>query len=233
MNKVVISCNYSKNIISTLNKFNIKTVKTLENENLCKGLSGHADLQINIIDDIAIVADFAYNYYKENLTEFNVIKGISAVQATYPNDIAYNVSVVGKTMYHNLKYTDSKLIEIYKSKGFRIQNVKQGYTKCTTCIVNENAVITEDFGIAKALLKNGVDVLTVDCGDVLLDGFDYGFLGGASGLVAKNTLAFCGEIKNHRNYKEIYNFTQKHKVDIISLCNQQLTDIGSIIPAQI
>ena len=34
-----------------------------------------------------------------------------------------------------------------------IIDVKQGYTKCSLCPVRENAVITDDSGIEKALLK--------------------------------------------------------------------------------
>ena len=163
----------------------------------------------------------------------DIIKGEKQVQDTYPNDISYNVSAVNSCLFHNLEFTDLNLLELYKNKGYSIQNVKQGYTKCTTCIVSEKAVITEDEGLAKVYSSNGIDVLIVSPGDVALKGFNYGFLGGASGLIDKNVLAFCGEVKNHRNYKDIYDFTQRHKVDIISLSNEQLTDLGSIIPVHL
>ena len=44
---------------------------------------------------------------------------------------------------------------MYKNNGYRIQNVNQGYTKCTTCIVSKNAVITEDNGLATIYKNNG------------------------------------------------------------------------------
>lgn len=231
--KVIISFDCSDNIITELQKNNIEVIKTLKNKNLKESMSGHADLQINIVDDIAVVADFCFEHYKNMLPEFNVVKGVKEVQDTYPLDVSYNISAVNNCLYHNLKYTDSKLLEIYKNKGYRIQNVKQGYTKCTSCIVSENAVITEDIGLARIYKANDVDVLVVEPGDVKLNGFNYGFLGGASGLISNDTLAFCGNIKKHRNYKEIYSFTQKHKVDIISLSDEQLTDYGSIIPVHL
>lgn len=230
VNKVIISCDAPEEIFSALNLLGIKTLKTLKNPNLNNGLCAHADLQICVLKNDAVTAPFAYEYYNSALSEFNVSSGTAQVQGSYPNDIAYNITAVKKHIVHNLKYTDGAVLEMYKKVGFGIQNVRQGYTKCTSCIIAESAVITEDLGLARCFIKLGADVLTVEPGDVFLDGFSYGFLGGASGMLDKNTVGFCGCIESHRNYREIKAFAEKHKVDIISLCNEPLRDIGSIIP---
>ena len=36
---------------------------------------------------------------------------------------------------------------------------KQGYSKCSICVVNENAIITEDNGIARLLKNSQIDVI--------------------------------------------------------------------------
>lgn len=228
--KVIIAGDCSDIIISQLQKNNINIIKTLKNPQISGSMSYHADLQVAVVKQTIVVADFAYEYYKAALPEFNVVKGCSAVQDTYPNDIAYNVSAVGKTMFHNLKYTDKIVTEAFLNECYGIQNVRQGYTKCTTCIVSDNAVITEDNGIAQAFENFGIDVLKISCGDVSLSGYDYGFLGGASGLIDKNKLCFCGDITKHSDFDKIFKFTQRHEVDIISLSDRNLTDYGSIIP---
>ncbi len=228
--KIIISCDCPSDIITNLEKNNIEIVKTLKNPNLCDGLSGHADLQINVIKDFIITADFTYEYYKMLLPEFNVIKGQSDVISKYPNDIAYNASVINKHLVHNTKFTDKVLLDLYLKNGYKTLNVRQGYTKCTTCIISENAVITEDHGIAKKLMEIGVDVLLVSQGDVTLNGFNNGFLGGASGLIDKNKLAICGNIQKHNDCKSILKFANKHDVEIISLSDDNIVDIGSIIP---
>ena len=96
--------------------------------------------------------------------------------------------------------------------------------------MNENSVITEDEGIAEILKRHNIDVLKISAGDVLLPGHDYGFLGGASGKISKDKLFFAGDIKSHRDYKDIYNFCTMRDVMPISLCEGRLIDLGSIIP---
>jgi len=228
--KIIISCDCPSNIITNLGKMNIEIIKTLKNPNLCDGLSGHADLQVNVFKDCIITPAFAYEYYKMLLPEFNVIKGKSDVVSKYPNDIAYNASFVNNHLVHNTKFSDKVILDLYLNNGYKILNVRQGYTKCTTCIVSDNAVITEDHGIAIKLMETGVDVLLISQGDVTLNGFNNGFLGGASGLIDKNKLAICGNIQKHNDCKSILKFAKKHNVEIVSLSDDYIVDIGSIIP---
>ena len=228
--KVIVSCDCTNNIISSLEKFNIDVIKTFKNPDLPEGLSTHADLQICFIEDYVITAPFAYEYYKELLPDYNVVRGNSKVQGAYPNDISYNVLTSKKRLFHNLKYTDKKVLQVCSDVDYSIYNVNQGYTKCTVCVVNENAVITEDEGVEKALKKSGFDVLYINSGDVVLKGYKNGFLGGASGLIDKDKLCFFGDITKHSNFTEIHDFAYKYGVSLISLSNEPLVDYGSIIP---
>ena len=70
-------------------------------------------------------------------------------------DIAYNGVKVGNCFFHYFNYTDSKIIEYYKANGDKLINDKQGYTKCSVAIINENAIITSDTKIAK-IIVNGI-----------------------------------------------------------------------------
>lgn len=228
--KVIVSCDCSNNIISNLEKFNIEVIKTLKNPHLPEGLSTHADLQICFIENFAVTAPFAYDYYKEKLPEFTVVMGLTNVQGAYPNDVSYNVLTTNKKLFHNLKFTDNKILELCRDAEFSIHQINQGYTKCTVCLVAENAVITEDIGVAVALKKYGFDVLLIKSGDVILNGYKNGFLGGASGLINNNKLCFLGDITKHINYEEIYKFAEKYGVGLISLTNEILVDYGSILP---
>ena len=230
VNRVIVSCDCTNNIISTLENFNIQVIKTLKNNDLPEGLSTHADLQICFIENYAITAPFAYKYYKASLNEYNVIMGYAKVQGSYPNDVSYNVLTSKNRLFHNLKYTDNKVLEICNKSNYSIYNVNQGYTKCTVCMVSENAAITEDKGIEKSLKKLGFDVLLIDSGDVFLNGFNNGFLGGASGLIDRDKLCFFGDISKHKNYNDIFRFACKYDVNLISLSDGALVDYGSILP---
>ena len=58
----------------------------------------------------------------------------------------------------------------------------------------------------------------------------YGFIGGATGLIAPDMLAVNGDLKTHPDYNNIVDFCKNYHVDIISLKNGSIYDIGSILP---
>ncbi|MEG0662480.1 MAG: hypothetical protein RR472_04310, partial [Anaerovoracaceae bacterium] len=151
-----------------------------------------------------------------------------ALGSQYPQDILYNAACTGKYFIHNLKYTSPALLEIATAMNMVLINVKQGYTKCNTVIVDERSVIISDEGMARALGEAGLDVLLVSPGFVQLPGFDYGFLGGASGRIG-NEIVFNGNLEDHPNYEGIVSFIQQRGVGVKYFHDYPLTDIGSII----
>ena len=230
---VIVDKNAPEEFIENLIKLNITPILSDKIENIMQSVSTHPDMQLHHIGENTIICEpSVYNYYNSLLAPlgFKIISGLSKLSCNYPNDIAYNVSRIGNIVMHNINNTDKLILEYYTNNNFSIIGAKQGYTKCATCIVAENAVITSDVGITKLLLENGVDVLQINAGEISLKGMEYGFIGGTCGFIDKNILAFCGKIENHSSYKEIVKFTDKYLVDIISLYNGELTDIGSIIP---
>ena len=74
------------------------------------------------------------------------------------------------------------------------------------------------------------DSVLIKKGSIRLDGFDYGFIGGCTGLIDKNKLLFNGDINYHKDCNKIIDFLHKHKVEPVVIENQPLTDIGSVIP---
>ena len=63
-----------------------------------------------------------------------------------------------------------------------------------------------------------------------LDGYDYGFIGGACCKISKGVLAFFGNAKAHKCYDDIKAFCKNYNVDLLSLANERLCDIGSFMP---
>ncbi len=113
-----------------------------------------------------------------------VFKGEPArLSPAYPGDIIYNACSTGKFFIHNLKYTAPELLAAADEMGLIRLNVSQGYAKCSTCVVREDAIITYDRGIAGAAAAAGLEVLVIRPGYVELPGYNTGFIGGASGLV--------------------------------------------------
>ena len=157
---------------------------------------------------------------------FNNTKEVKKISRGYPNDVPLNVVKVGNCIIGN-KDTASEIIMSFDYTAFI--NVKQGYTKCSVCVVSENAIITDDPGIYQQT-KKLLDTLVVKRGEIVLNGYDYGFFGGTCGKISSDTLAFYGKVENFSEYDRISAFCRNHSVYCYSLSNSPLTDYGSLIP---
>lgn len=202
---------------------------------LPEGLMHHADLGICVIENKAVCPPDSYSYYKEVLTPygFEIIKGNSSLDCHYPQDSAYNVCVIGKKCFLNNHVCDSVLFDILTSEGYEIINVRQGYTKCSICPVDQNSVITSDASVYKAAKEHGMDVLQVSNSTINLKGYEYGFFGGCCGMGGKDVLLVNGDISTHPDSELIREFLFRKNIRISALKDGRLTDIGSIIPLMI
>jgi hypothetical protein len=144
----------------------------------------------------------------------------------YPDNIIYNAACTGKFFLHNTKHTDRELLKQIP-ENVEIISVPQGYTKCNTLIVDENSIITSDLGIYNSCYSK-LDVLLIDKGHIQLQGFDYGFIGGASGRIG-DTIIFNGDITQHPDYEKIAAFIEDRDLKIKYFAEYPLEDIGSII----
>ena len=108
--------------------------------------------------------------------------------------------------------------------------MRQGYAKCCACVVNEGAMITSDTGIAKAAARHGVDVLRIRPGYIELEGFDTGFIGGASFKISPERLAFTGRLDAHPDVARIESFLRERGVEPVYLTDSPAFDIGSAVP---
>lgn len=114
-------------------------------------------------------------------------------------------------------------------------NVKQGYSNCSICKINNSACITSDEGIFQKLITEGIDVLLIKTNNIkLLNVTEFskmnGFIGGAS-CVINNTFIIFGDINYLENYnkKLILNFIEKYKLELIDFSGKEIIDYGGII----
>lgn len=189
----------------------------------------HADMQILPINsDIFLINEctvLAEKLPKERLLFCNKKAGNK-----YPEDILLNFLYLNNTLYGKLSAIDKNLLDYCKENNIKTVNINQGYARCSTLVLNEKALITSDLSIEKALKKDGVEVLLISSGNIILDGYDYGFIGGASGKIDENTVVFLGNITNHPDYRRIENFCENHNISIKIICKDMpLTDIGGIV----
>lgn len=105
--------------------------------------------------------------------------------------------------------------------------MKQGYSKCSICVLSENAIITSDNVIHKRAVANGIDSLLISQGFIDLPGFDYGFIGGASFKISKNKIAFTGHLDKHPDKERIFSFLSLHNIKPVYITEKAVFDIGS------
>lgn len=217
---------------NALKKFGINVYFTPKLKVAYPAVSGHADMLFHQLDYYrAAVPPSATDYFKNIFQECEILSG-NEIADTYPKDAAYNVLRIGNKAFHKKESTEAIIYEYFQNNGIKLINTNQGYSKCSVCIVSEKAIITSDRKIAMLAKDNNIDSLLINCGHIVLKDFPYGFIGGASGLISKEILAFNGCIENHPDYDIIKKFCFKHNVEPVSLHDEILEDIGSIIPIE-
>ena len=226
MKTVLVDFRISEKSCQTLENMGYCIKKTSKEPNLPEPLCGHPDMILCKLKDRDFVGK---STYRGLFGRLNFISGKSELKNEYPYDIAYNCALVGNSLFCNEKYTDDVILEYCKNNGIKIINTKQGYAKCSICIVSDNAIITADKNIYNAAIKNNIDVLMTENTGIVLDGYNEGFIGGATGLIEKDLLCVNGNLELHKNCDEIKDFCSKYGVDIVSLSQDKICDIGSVI----
>jgi hypothetical protein len=216
--------------IATLNKMGIETLKISPDLRLPEPVNSHADLQLLHLTENTII--FQNEHLCTGESELNFyIRKISQIPGNkYPDDVRLNCAIIGNKIICNKKTIAREILEYAESSGLTVINVNQGYTRCSTCVVNENAIITDDISVFSAAQNFFDDALLISKNSIRLDGYDYGFIGGSCGKIDKDKIAFNGAIESHRDYKLIIDFLQRNNTECIELHRNRLTDIGGILP---
>lgn len=222
-----------EHILCKLSSFGIDLILTDPCNSVYPSISCHPDIQLHSLGNGNIVASpNMFENIKNKLSKysFNIICGHSVLKSNYPEDIAYNIARIGNICFHKLDCTDPIVKKNLVVNGLTLVNVNQGYTKCSTAIISNSAIITSDKGIHKAALQNGIDSLLIVPGYIHLKDLNYGFIGGCTGLIAPGVLVTTGSLESHPEFKKVLEFLNKHKVEMISLTSSIPIDIGSLIP---
>ncbi len=217
----------------TLRDMDIELIKTSPCIELYDAIKGHPDIVVHHIkDNNLVVAPNVFVVMQPLLSKkgFALTIGDTWLHRNYPQNIAYNVLRIGLLAFHNTKYTDKVILKEYEKNGIKIIHVNQGYTKCSACIVDEHSIITSDYKLAKIAEKHGIESLLIEPGGILLDGLNYGFIGGTSGLLSRNILSFTGSLEKIKDNYKIYDFLSSKGIEVKILSTKQIFDIGSIIP---
>lgn len=212
------------------------------NTELYDEIAAHVDISyIKVGDDVIVSPD----KFMELSKKIECIMGKTELRGKYPEDIAYNVCIMGKKAIHNFKYTDSVLKQKLIDNGYELIDVEQGYTKCSIAVIDDNSCITSDIGVAKVLMDKGIDVLFVYEPDISLlrrtnkneeiqsrmffEKSDMqGFIGGAMVNLGNEILLF-GDKENLLNKDKIIKFIESKGKKLKCFEGLDIIDYGGIL----
>ena len=193
-----------------------------------EAISGHPDIFLCPTPAGLIVAPNLPDYYFSILDQKNIpyLKGSLPVGRTYPESARYNSLVTKQYIIQNPAICDPEIRNSNKEPERIV--TKQGYIQCNLVALPNNTFITSDRGIEKSLKLLKLEVLYVDPTSIKLDGFEYGFFGGACGLLG-NTFFICGSLKYFKEHVVIEEFIGSAEIKIIELYSGPLLDVGTIM----
>lgn len=231
---IIIGEKYSNILRKPLEKLGINPLFMPDNSNVDPRLSGHADLSVLHMgrERLCLATYLRESPFAEQLSAMGFLVDSPEMQqsAVYPGDAQLNLCICGKHAFFNPSVVPNSIVHFLTSNELNKIACRQGYTKCSVCVVDEGAIITADRGIEGLARAAGMDVLLIEPGFVALDGFPYGFIGGAAFKITRSKLAFTGTLKPCKNESEILSFLKHHQVEPVYLTNRPLFDIGSAVP---
>ena len=204
-------------------------------------LAGHGDLLAFAADRTVVLAENIYNGVFSSFDSVSSSSGIVNILTNmgyrvkhtlnrrgprYPADAGLCVCATGKYTIYDPDTVDSAVKPLI---GGVSVTVAQGYTKCAACVVNDHSIITADAGVSRAAKNAGMDVLDIAPGYIALDGYEYGFIGGASFKISNNVIAFTGTLDEHPDKERILRFLAERGQKAVFLTPEPIFDIGGAI----
>ncbi|WP_297635526.1 DUF6873 family GME fold protein [uncultured Clostridium sp.] len=217
--------------LSNLINLGLTPIKIPQSKLLYLAIDGHVDIQMAILDkdrkNVIFHKDMDISFL-EHIKTLGISYTLSknSLSSIYPNDIFLNALITDNFLMHNLSYTDENLLNAFPH--LTKLNIKQGYTNCSILKVSNNAFITSDKKAFNLLVSHNFHALLLPPKDIVLEGLDYGFIGGVGGLINENTMVFFGSLDKYKYGNLVKEFLTKHKVSYIYLKDDYLTDRGSI-----
>ena len=232
---VIIGEKYCNILQNGVGKLGINILSMPDNPYVDDRLSGHADLSVlHLGGDRLLLAPYLKgSSFSRQLEDRGFDIQFAAIEqsALYPNDAQMNVCILGDKVIYNPKTVPDTIVKCLTTGDRAVQiSSRQGYSRCSMCVVSDNAIITADEGICRSAEAHGVDVLKIRPGYIDLPGFDYGFIGGASFKLSDTKLAFTGGLDKHPDAERIIEFASLHNIDIVYITDKPAFDIGGAIP---
>lgn len=177
--------------------------------------------------DYCDAAAYVFSDIREMMPEIKIHFTSDIRHDRYPDDCVMNAIRIGSNLYCKSDSVSRAIIDLAERRGYEIIHTKQGYPACSTLSFG-NSAITSDPGLADIMAKNSVKVTLITPGGISLPPYEYGFIGGASGVVGSKVY-FFGDVTTHPDSDIIIKAIKSEGYTPVSLSDEDLIDLGGII----
>lgn len=185
-------------------------------------IASHVDIFFHKHGNKLVVAPNLPDRYFDILgkTNLEVIRGKEAVGPKYPESARYNAVSDGKRLIGHLRNLDRSILELHQNE--EQIHVRQAYAACNL-LMGSKSVVCSDRGILKK-----VSGQYYNPEQIVLQGVPYGFIGGST-QIFESKLFISGSLKKNPQSRIITDFAEENSLEIISLFDGPLQDIGGIL----
>ena len=208
--------------------------KLPKKEGLPNAIESHADIlmfahknKIITSAEYCDTAPWVFTDIREYSPKTEILFSSESYGSEYPSDALFNVLVVRNYAFMKSDTASEAVRRYTESIGLKTVTVKQGYPACTVLAFG-NSAITADEGMARALGSCDIKVTLIKNGGITLPPYEYGFIGGASG-VYKDRVYFLGNLSTHPDADVINDAIKAEGYTAVSLSDEPLSDLGRII----
>lgn len=234
MKQIIVDNRISESCEHSLLKEGFSLLKLPPDPRLGAAVASHPDTVMFFADgELITTADYcdAAAYIFSDIREYNpnIRITFTADERTdkYPYDCVMNALKIGNRIFCKSDTVSEGILSLARRHGYKIIHTNQGYPACVTLCFGGSA-ITSDAGLGALLQKNGVKVTLIGTAGISLPPYEYGFIGGASGVVG-NKVYFFGDISRHPDAETICEAIRKEGFIPISLSKEKLADLGGMV----
>ena len=218
----------AEDVISALEDRGIRVLRVRRAGNLPDPICSHADLQVLPLGKDLI----AVNEVQMELIAFLEEEGFRVIRVgdfgkEYPRDCRLNLLPIDDKLMGNIRVIPQELLIL---GGFNAVNVKQGYTRCSSVLIDRHTVITDDPSIGEKVLNFAKYSVIMKQKEITLEGYDHGFIGGSCGKISSDTLAFAGRIPSTGFGELLKSTLEDLGIAYVELTDSSLKDVGGMVP---
>lgn len=173
-------------------------------------------------------APFVFTDIRDAAPNMKIVLTGDTLGKKYPEDCAYNALVIGERIFCRTESISESILELAAAQHKKVISVNQGYAACTTLALGENAALTADKGMSRAMRAEGVRVYEIEEGGIALPPHKHGFIGGACG-VFRDKVYFFGDYTKHPSRAVLEYALAGEGFTPVTLSDEDLIDLGGIL----